>query len=66
MADFITKQTVLFDAFFANIFLCFHETIWLEDCPKYYKPVLYKRYVDDTFIAFQTEISYSIIFALFE
>ena len=31
---------------FANIFLAFHETKWLQDCPV--KPVLYKRYVDDT------------------
>ena len=31
---------------FANIFLSFHETKWLQDCPV--KPVLYKRYFDNT------------------
>jgi len=31
---------------FANIFLSHYESIWLKDSPV--KPVLYKRYVDDT------------------
>ena len=31
----------------ANIFLCYHESNWLKDCPKDFKPVYYKRYVDD-------------------
>ena len=29
----------------ANIFLCYHESNWLKDCPKDFKPVYYKRYV---------------------
>ena len=37
---------------FANIFMCFHETVWLNDCPLEFKPALYKRYVDDTFLLF--------------
>ena len=37
----------------ANIFLCYHEKRWLQECPKEYKPVLYKRYVDDTILAFK-------------
>ena len=38
---------------FANIFLCYHESIWLQDCPSDFKPVLYRRYVDDTFLLFR-------------
>ena len=37
----------------ANIFLCFHEEKWLSDCPADFKPILYKRYVDDTFLVFK-------------
>ena len=36
----------------ANIFLCYHESNWLKDCPKDFKPVYYKRYVDDIFVSF--------------
>ena len=34
----------------ANIFLCFHEQIWLDNCPVEFKPVIYRRFVDDTSI----------------
>ena len=37
----------------ANIFLCYHETMWLKSCPKSFKPVYYKRYVDDIFVLFE-------------
>ena len=37
----------------ANIFMCHHESIWLDDCPIDFKPVFYKRYVDDTFVIFK-------------
>ena len=37
----------------ANAFLCFHENIWLSDCPENFKPILYRRYVDDTFLLFK-------------
>ena len=37
----------------ANIFLCFHEARWLRDCPNNFKPLMYKRYVDDTFLLFK-------------
>ena len=37
---------------FANIFLDFHEEQWLTNCPAHFKPVLYRRYVDDTFVLF--------------
>ena len=36
----------------ANIFLCYHESIWLKDCPKDFKSVCYKRYLDDIFVLF--------------
>ena len=38
---------------FANIFLCFHETLWLQNCPSDFKPALYRRYIDDTFLLFR-------------
>ena len=32
----------------ANLFLCHHETNWLSNyCPLEFKPVLYRRYIDD-------------------
>ena len=37
----------------ANAFLCHHETKWLNDCPKKFKSVFYKRYVDDIFVLFK-------------
>jgi len=39
----------------ANIFMCYHESSWLADCPIHFKPVLYKRYLDDTFLLFNHE-----------
>ena len=33
----------------ANAFLCFYEKTWLEKCPPEFKPVFYRRYVDDIF-----------------
>ena len=38
---------------FANIFMCHHERVWLRDCPVAFRPVFYKRYVDDTFVLFK-------------
>ena len=34
----------------ANIFLCYHESNWLKDCPRNFKPIYCKRYVDDIFV----------------
>ena len=39
----------------ANIFLCFYESKWLQDCPQSFKPKLYRRYVDDTFLLFNSQ-----------
>ena len=38
----------------ANIFLSHHEKIWLQECPLSFKPVYYRRYVDDTFLLFKS------------
>ena len=38
----------------ANTFLAYYEQIWLNDCPNEFKPVYYKRYVDDIFVLFQS------------
>ena len=36
-----------------NIFICFKEKLWLDQCPNEFAPVLYKRYIDDTFVLFR-------------
>ena len=38
---------------FANCFLSFHEENWLDECPLSFKPLYYRRYVDDTFLLFK-------------
>ena len=38
----------------ANAFLCYHEKIWLRDCPVAFKPKFYKRYVDDIYVLFSS------------
>ena len=40
---------------FANIFMCFYEKIWLHNCPSEFKPLFYRRYIDDTFLLFREE-----------
>ena len=39
---------------FANVFMSFHEHIWLQNCPSSFTPVLYRRYVDDCFLLFRS------------
>ena len=39
----------------ANIFLCHYEEQWLKSCPVQFKPIYFKRYVDDIFCLFQNE-----------
>ena len=36
----------------ANVFLCFHEQIWLNECPDEFKSVYYRRYVNNIFVLF--------------
>ena len=38
----------------ANIFLCHWEEIWLDKCPLQFKPLFYRRYIDDTFLLFSS------------
>lgn len=40
---------------FSNTFMCFHEKNWLNNCPDSFKPILYRRYVEDTFVLFRSE-----------
>jgi hypothetical protein len=37
----------------ANVFLCNFEKLWLDQCPPHFKPLLYRRYVDDCFLIFK-------------
>ena len=39
----------------AKVFMCHFENIWLENCPVHFKPVVYRWFVDDTFLLFQTK-----------
>ena len=39
----------------ANVFLCHHEQDWLENCPAHFRPVYFRRYMDDTFTLFRHE-----------
>ena len=39
----------------ANSFLCHYEKIWFDECPSQFKPVVYKRYVDDIFVLFKSK-----------
>ena len=38
---------------FANIFLCHHEATWLNNCPQEFRPVYYRRYIDDVIVLFK-------------
>ena len=40
----------------ANAFLCFHEQIWLNECPDELKPVSYRGYIDDIFVLFRSPV----------
>ena len=35
-----------------NVFLCYHQRIWLQNCPSEFKTAIYRRCVDDTFLLF--------------
>ena len=38
----------------ANAILVYHEQNWLELCPVEYRPLYYRRYVDDIFVLFNS------------
>ena len=38
-----------------NVFMCHFGNIWLENCPSHFKPINYRRFVDDTFLMFRSK-----------
>ena len=38
----------------ANVFMCHFENILLENCPSHFKSIVYRLFVDDTFLLFRT------------
>ena len=38
----------------AEIYMGFHEQVWLNNCPSEFKPDFYRRYVDNTFLLFRS------------
>ena len=38
----------------ANAFLVYHKKNWLKHCPVQYRPLYYRRYVDDIFVLFNS------------
>ena len=38
----------------ANVFLAYHEQNWLDSCPLKYRPLYYRRFVDDIFALFKS------------
>ena len=38
-----------------NVFMCHFEIIWLENCLAHFKPTVYRRFIDDTFLLFRTK-----------
>ena len=38
----------------ANALMCHFENIWLGNFPAQFKPVVYRRYVDNTFLLFRS------------
>ena len=49
---------------FANIFTCCKEKLWFGSCPELFKPILYKRYVEDTFLLFN-DVSHAHLFLIY-
>ena len=39
----------------ANVIMCYCENIWFENCPTHFKPIVYRRFIHDTFLLFQTK-----------
>ena len=44
----------LLDLLWQMFFLSFYEAKLIEQCPKEFKPVFYRRYVDDIFVLFES------------
>ena len=45
---------LIWDLTLANVFLCFHKQIWLNECADEFKPAYHRRYVDDIFDLFSS------------
>ena len=41
----------------ANIFMCYMEDILLDQCSREFRPLYYRRYVDDTFMLFRSKFA---------
>ena len=39
----------------ANVFMCHFESIWLENCPVHFQPIIDRRFIDDIFLLFLTK-----------
>ena len=39
----------------ANAFLCHYEKLWLDNCQPDFKPVVYRRYIDNIFVLFKSK-----------
>ena len=39
----------------ANVFMCYFENMWLENCPARFRTIFYRSFVDDRFLLFQTK-----------
>ena len=35
--------------------MCYFENIWFKNCPSHFKPNVYRRFVDDTFLLFRSK-----------
>ena len=46
----------------ANIFMCFMEKDWLNECLAAFRPVFYERYIDDTFYCLNIPLMYSLFY----
>ena len=38
-----------------NAFLCHYKKLWLDSCPPEFKPIVYRRYVDEIFVLFKSK-----------
>ena len=50
---------------YEDCFIGFCERIWLSDCPSSFKPLFYRRYVDDTFLIFKDSSHVELFFEYF-
>ena len=35
--------------------MCYFENIWFDNCPAHFKPIVYRRFIDDTFLLLRTK-----------